>query len=340
MSKRTKIGDALARKYTADRGEVWEDLTDDQRADRLKNATQSLDQKVKGGKDDVADFDSWRLQAKELGWEPKSLQLYGPSLPLPDREQRHRLAYEQALPWLAEKLEHSAVLGRHDVRVAALRQLINTGIDGHADVDAVTQIMRDEGVSQYGGKTALVWGQETDKRHVSVTTELHESDEKEFIRLAKAAAADRSGGIAPELIKRKIEQSGLDFTDAHGRNQRLAIERLAGGGRFGVAVGTAGAGKTTMLKPIVASWKEEGRKVLGASLAWRQADDLADAGIDKGNVKAFSVLVKGLKDGTIHADRMTAIAVDELGMLGTRQGLELLRLREKHGFTIVALGER
>ena len=31
--------------------------------------------------------------------------------------------------------------------------------------------------------------------------------------------------------------------------------------------------------------------------------------------------------------------VDELGMLGTRQGLELLRLRKKHNFSIVALGD-
>jgi hypothetical protein len=31
--------------------------------------------------------------------------------------------------------------------------------------------------------------------------------------------------------------------------------------------------------------------------------------------------------------------VDEWGLIGTRQALELLRLREKHGFTIVALGD-
>jgi hypothetical protein len=345
FSKRTNIGEALARQYTADHGEKWDELTDDQRQDRIKAATQSRDQKVKGGKDDVADFEDWKRQAKNIGWEPpQSMQLYGPPLPEPELEARHRLAYETALPWLSQRLEHSAVLTHHEIRSAALRGLVAAGMDGLADVDAVTKIMRAEGVSQYGDKTPLVWGQETDKRHISVTTGLHEENEREFVRLAKEAAADMSASVPTDLLQRSIERSGLDFADAHGRTQRLAIERLAGGGRFGVVVGTAGAGKTALLTPLVTAWKDQGREVLGASLAWRQADDLTQAGIDPANVKAFSVLIDGLKGGTllvapIHADQNTVIAVDELGMLGTRQGLELLRLREKHGFSIVALGD-
>ena len=38
-------------------------------------------------------------------------------------------------------------------------------------------------------------------------------------------------------------------------------------------------------------------------------------------------------------DRDSVVAVDEWGLLGTRQALELLRLRERHGFKIVALGD-
>jgi hypothetical protein len=33
------------------------------------------------------------------------------------------------------------------------------------------------------------------------------------------------------------------------------------------------------------------------------------------------------------------VAVDEWGLLGTRQALELLRLQERHGFKVVALGD-
>ena len=35
----------------------------------------------------------------------------------------------------------------------------------------------------------------------------------------------------------------------------------------------------------------------------------------------------------------SVLAIDEFGLLGTRQGLELLRLRDQQGFSIVALGD-
>ena len=72
FSKRTNVGEALARQYTADHGEKWDELTDDQRQDRIKTATQSRDQKVKGGKDDVADFEDWKRQAKNSGGSRRS----------------------------------------------------------------------------------------------------------------------------------------------------------------------------------------------------------------------------------------------------------------------------
>jgi hypothetical protein len=70
----------------------------------MKAATQSREQKSKGDKDPIADFYGWRKQAKEAhGWAPISLQLYGPP-------ERTRLAYETALPFIAEKLTQQSVL--------------------------------------------------------------------------------------------------------------------------------------------------------------------------------------------------------------------------------------
>ena len=339
FSKRTNIGEALARQWTASKGEQWDDLTDDQRAARIKNFTQDLDQKIKGGKDDVANFEDWKRQAKELGWQPQSLQIYGPQLPRLVGEERDRKAYEIGLPWLDEKLQRRAVITHYDLRVAALRGMVATGMDAIADIGRVTKLMWKEGVSQYGERTEIIYAQEQEKRHVSVTTGLHEKNEKEFVQLARTAAADRSGAIPVDLLKRAVAASGLDFNDDHGKRQLKVIEQLAAGGRFGVAVGTAGAGKTAMLKPLVAAWKEQDRKVYGASLSWRQADDLTASGMAQRDVKAFSVLMDGLKDGSIKADRDTVIAVDELGLLGTRQGLELLRYREQYNFMIIALGD-
>ena len=351
FSKRTSIGELLARKMTAERGEDWDSLSADQREARLKNATQDLDQRVKGGKDDVANFDDWKRQAKEVcRWEaPETLrapELYTVEL---SPEMKRQIAYEHALPMLDERFQAKSVVQHFEPRIAAARSMIAMGGGSLEDIDAITARMREFGVRQYGEPTPLIWGIEDGKRYTSVTTGLHEAEENEFIRLAKAAGDDRSGALPAALLQEKIASSGLDFSGAHGAAQRAAIERVGTGGRFELIVAAAGAGKTTALKPLVAAWHEQGRTVYGASLAWRQADDLTQAGIGARNKFAFSVLIDAIKDGEkpdrdspyppLKLDRNSVIAIDEFGLLGTRQGLELLRLQAKHGFSIVALGD-
>ena len=106
FSKRTAIGELLARKITAERGEDWEALSEDQHDARMKNATQDLDQKVKGGKDDVANVEDWKRQAKEVcGWEaPESFTQETYTVEL-SPEMKRQMAYEIALPMLDEKLQ-------------------------------------------------------------------------------------------------------------------------------------------------------------------------------------------------------------------------------------------
>jgi hypothetical protein len=247
------------------------------------------------------------------------------------------------------RIKAKSVVQHFEPRIAAARSMIAMGGGSLEDIDAITARMREFGVRQYGEQTPLIWGIEDGKRYTSVTTGLHEAEETEFIRLAKAAGEDRSGALPAGLLREKIASSGLHFSDTHGVAQRAAIERVGTGGRFELIVAAAGAGKTTALKPLVAAWQEQGRTVYGASLAWRQADDLTQAGIGARNKFAFSVLIDAIKDGDkpdrdspyppLKLDRNSVIAIDEFGLLGTRQGLELLRLQAKHGFSIVALGD-
>ena len=89
-----------------------------------------------------------------------------------------------------------------------------------------------------------------------------------------------------------------------------------------------------MLKPLVAAWHEQGRDVHGASLAWRQADELTAAGIGQSNIAAFSVMINRLRSGDMTLTEKSVVAVDEFGLLGTRQGLELFWLRERLGFSV------
>src|SRR6516225_805667 len=93
------------------------------------------------------------------------------------------------------------------------------------------------------------------------------------------------------------------------------IELLGQGGRLGVAIGVAGAGKSTILAPLVDARREDGRRVYGMALAWRQTDDLARAGIAEGD-RAAAVFLERAKDGRIALDRSSVAVIDELGQLG------------------------
>ena len=46
-----------------------------------------------------------------------------------------------------------------------------------------------------------------------------------------------------------------------------------------------------------------------------------------------------MEKGTVTLGRQSVVVVDELSLLGTRQGLELLRLQADHGFRLVMIGD-
>ncbi|MCB4824174.1 MULTISPECIES: MobF family relaxase [Roseicella] len=345
FSKRTLGGEEAARAYARTLGLDWDALPPERRSGLLKAGVQGTpagidaEAREKLRKDDVADFADWRRQARELGWRYEGIEGPRRAGPGPTREERIARAYEAALPWLEKELDRRAVVSGADARTAALRGLIAAGIEETADVGRVTALFRSEGVRQYGEATALVWGRAGERGEVGITTALHAADEAEFMRLARAAAADRTGALRAGEIAAAAGRIGLAFEGEHGEAQRRAMHRLGEGGRLGVVVGAAGSGKTTLLQPLVAAWTGQGRAVHGVALAWRQADDLADAGIAKENVRALSVFLEGAKAGAFVLDRRSVVVVDELGLLGTRQGLELLRLQEARSFRLAMLGD-
>jgi conjugative relaxase-like TrwC/TraI family protein len=341
FSKRTQGGEEAARAYAKEQGLDWDALTPERRAGLLKAGTQgqvpgldgSLREKLK--KDDLADFADWQRQAKQLGWEYRGIETYGPPAPPLSPEQRLQAAYETALPWLERELEQRAVIGMGDARAAATRGLIAHGIAGSADVDAVVGHFMAQGVRQHGQVTGLYWQDTDDPRQAKITTALHARQERDFIRLAKVAASDRRDALTRSEVRRAMGETGKRYSGEQAR----AIHQLGEGGRLGVLIGVAGAGKNVSLQPLVNAWQGQGRDVHGIALAWRQADELVEAGIPKHRVKALSVFEQAGAKGDLTLSAKSVVVVDELGLLGTRQGLELLRLQERHGFRMVWMGD-
>ena len=126
-----------------------------------------------------------------------------------------------------------------------------------------------------------------------MTTALHIDQERELIHLARTASLDLSAALPAARIDRAahtfLERNpAIDPAAGQWRAQRAMMTQLATGGRLGVAIGVAGAGKSTALAPLVDAWKADGRAVFGITLAWRQAADLKSAGIaERASVAAF-----------------------------------------------------
>jgi hypothetical protein len=344
FSKRTRDALGAARAYAADRGLSWDNLDAEAQVALLKGgALSSRTSKT----DDLSDFVAWRAQAQELGWKHASVMGTNDA-PVLSEQERMDYAWASSLAFLDADLQRRAQIEGGDARVAACRGLVASGVRGPEDIDKLTHAFRDYGVQQHGEWTSLIWGTERvmGRERIVITTAMHENEERELVGLVKRANADLSAALTPTQIADGVRaHPDLDFSSKHGQAQREAMDRLGGGGRFEVFIAAAGAGKSSLLRPLVTSWQAEGREVYGMSLAWRQTDALADAGISVDqrtrdrNRAAVQPFIERVKQGTYKLDQNSVVVIDELGLLGTRQLLDIMRLQERHGFSVVALGD-
>lgn len=336
FSKRTRKAEGIARNLAEEEGRDWDSLSDAEKIELVKKHAAAGRQHKE--LTNFTEVDEWRMQAKALSWNYKPVTR--PDIPKTKtltREQRAEVAYEAALPFLEKELAQSAVVDFADLRLAATTGLVATkGVESPDEINSVINLMRERGVRQNGEMTRLVGG--LDERF---TTEAHVGTETELVALASAAAADKTRALSPHAIEAAIRRSGLDLTTKQGEQQRKMIHALGGQGRLAVGLGVAGSGKTTALKPLVDAWRREERELYGASLAWRQADDLKDAGIDR--VFALSVLLRATVDPDpekrLKLDRNSVVVVDELGLVGTADMAWLLRVQERTGCKVVAIGD-
>jgi len=341
FSKRTMNGADAARAYAKDLGLDWGSLDPARKIGLAKRGVQGDPRQVK--QDDMSDWTAWRSQAQALGWRHESVLNRAPPREPQEHAARIAVAYEAGLGMLDRSLRRRAVVNGAAARIAAARGLIASGVGSPADIDAVMDAFATKGVLQEGVEVGLVWGKRRDahgREIFEATTTLHIARETELVELARTAAADRSGALSLAEIDAAVARGDKDFgATEHGRTQRALMDALGTGGRLAIAIGVAGSGKSTLLAPLVDAWRSEGRRVYGAALAWRQADDLAGSGIADADRMALARFLKSAETGRIALDRDSVVVIDELGLLGARQFLDLLRLQKERGFQLVAVGD-
>jgi hypothetical protein len=340
FSKRTMGGTEAARAYARSLGLDWETLSSARKIALLKAGVQNPRE---AKSDDVSDLAAWRATALRLGYQHRSVLRPNEIMPQLPREQRLETAFQAALPLLGRQFDRRAVIDGADARIAAAKGLIAAGIGEANDVDALTQAFRERGVQRQGEDAALIWGRVPGRQgrdRVAITTTLELREEQRLIETARAGARDRSVALSRKAIAAAVASfPEIDFTSAHGRAQRRIIDQLGTGGRIGLAIGVAGSGKSTLLKPLVRAWQADGRVVHGIALAWRQSDDLAEAGIAAGDTRAVTAFLRGVERGIIRLDRKSVVVVDEVGLLGTRQLNAIMAAQAAHKFQLVMIGD-
>jgi len=337
FSKRTVGGTEAARAYARSLGLDWDSMDAERKIRLLKSGVQD----PRGAKsDDASDLATWRKMAEAIGYQHQSVLRPDDIKPALSRDERLETAYQAAMPLLSKQFDRRAVIDGSDARVAAAKGLIVSGIESAEDVSTLTRAFRERGIRRRGEDAALIWGTVAGaqgRERTAITTTLDEREEKILIATARAGGQDRTAALTPANINRAVRAfRDLDFSTEHA--QRAVIDKLGTGGRIGLAIGVAGSGKTTLLKPLVHAWQDAGRTVHGIALAWRQSDDLAEAGIE-GRTRAVASFLAAVARERIALDAKSVVVIDEVGLLGTRQLNDILALQRRTRFQLVMLGD-
>jgi TrwC relaxase/AAA domain len=349
FSKRSRDTHRATEEFAKKEGVDWDSLSDAQQVAMLKaGGADSRNRKSDG----PPDFVKWEQQAIEAGFKPRSM-LRPDAIKLElEPEERRQLAFEVSRKLLGEQFERRSTLSGQELREIATTGLIVAGISERPgeDIAAVTKMFREQGVLMKDGThTDIAWGKEAavrGKTKWSVVTVLGVEQEQTLIDLARTASADKSAGISDVQIERAAEaflarNPKIDRDGAQWRAQREMITRLAGpeAGRLSLGIGAAGAGKSALLEVMADAWREDGRRVYGASLAWRQTTDLQKAGIADQDRAAIDPFLRRAAKGRYALDSRSVIVIDEVALVGVKQLLDLAKLQEKTGAQIVLIGD-
>lgn len=276
------------------------------------------------GTDAAALHDTWRNQARTVGFDPDHLMfdlLPGPE-PAPRLsdeqlidEALRRVADEQST-WLAADIaRHLSLLIPPDAGSAVE---VTARIDALAEEAAGRCVElgpdRPRGARRKDGRA--VREHVTDRR--LTTTEVLDQE----TRLQQWA--NHHTGHVPSA-------PGHDAQDR-------AAAAIAGDDRLVLVVGPAGTGKTTTTAGAVQLLRADGRPVVGLAPSGKAADVLrTEAGCSTDTIAGF--LTRHTHDQRSAWPAGTTVILDEAGMAGTDDLAQLVDLAEHHRWRLVAVGD-
>ena len=167
-----------------------------------------------------------------------------------------------------------------------------------------------------------------------------EADISAKVEAGKDSSAHR---LLPEAVERAVRALEQDLSAKVGAPVKLTEQRAAAAhiccetGAHAFVEGWAGAGKTTMLKTVAAAYRESGFTLIGTCQAAAAAQNLSrEAGIPS---RTIASLLLAIKEGRVKLNEKTALALDEAGMVGSREFALLQAESLKAGAKLICVGD-
>ena len=173
------------------------------------------------------------------------------------------------------------------------------------------------------------------ERIIALSVPLEVDDDAEYADVGAARYTSTTIQTAEERVLTSASEDRAAFAvdtvrdPMLGDDQLAAVDEIAGGGgRVATIVGPAGAGKTTMLRSVAASYEAAGRDVIVLTLSAAAARVVTD------ETGLAAETIAGWRVGTVDMPRNGIVIVDEASMVPTLVLDEMVRVAGVYGSKI------
>lgn len=147
------------------------------------------------------------------------------------------------------------------------------------------------------------------------------------------AVAERGRGAVVPMLDKPAAERALESTTLNAGQRAAAVLVVSTDERVSAIQGSAGTGKTTMLRQAHGLAEDQGYRMVGLAPSAAAVRELERAGIRSETVAAFTQRERTGIDGK------SVIVLDEAGMAPARDMLRVLQQAEASGARVVLLGD-
>ena len=178
------------------------------------------------------------------------------------------------------------------------------------------------------------------ERIIAMCVSLEVDDDAEYADWGAAKYTSATIQTAEERVLSSASEDRATFAvdtvrdPALGDDQVAAVDEIAGGGgRVATIVGPAGAGKTTVLRSVAATYQAAGRDVIVLTLSAAAARVVTD------ETGLAAHTIAGWRVGAVDMPRGGVVIVDEASMVPTLVLDEMVRVAGVYGSKITLIGD-